>query len=318
MNKKLDQSIIDQINSEENRSLSNRELADKLGIHNTTVMRYREKTKLEIKNVFTKDEEKKLNMIQQYSPKQLEEILYRLKLDNKKEIDDTIGEKWYLKFWLISDTHYGNKQCARDEIGEFMDKAKDDWVECFIHTWDLVDGDGVYTWQIYELDKIGFDAQLEDVIKSYPDLGLPTYLVQGNHDESFLKKTGGDIGKAISLIRKDIINLGFYDARIKLNGVDINGHHWWGSSSYAKSYKIQKLMETINPKDQPHIFASGHWHTALYMFYRKIHGFLSWAFLKENLLAKRFNLDNTIWWRVIEVEIDKNGGTRIGMKFIKL
>ena len=180
----------------------------------------------------------------------------------------------------------------------------------------MVDWDGIYKWQVYEQDKIGFDEQVDDVIKNYPDVWLDTYYILGNHDESFLRKTGGDVGKAISAVRRDMINLGFYDARIKLNGVDVNLHHWWGSMSYAKSYKPQKLMENINPKDQPDLFTSGHRHTALQMFYRKIHGFLPWAFLKENLLAKRFNLDNTVWWRIIELDIDETWGSRIRTEFI--
>lgn len=322
MAEKISNDKIKEIRQLSTEWLSTREIWKLLGVHDTTVGRYingitKETTK-EVEKVFTSDEKKKLNLINQYTPQQLQEILYRLNINEKKNIDEVIGEKWYLKFWLISDTHYGNKMCAKDEIGEFMDKAKDDWAECFIHCWDLVDWDNVYTGQIYELDKLWFDAQLQEIVKEYPDVWLDTYLCQGNHDESFLKKTGWDIGKAISMIRKDIINLGFYDARIKLNGVDINAHHWGGNMSYARSYKPQKLMETINPKDQPHIFAAGHWHTALYMFYRKIHWFLPWAFLKENLLAKRFNLDNTIGGWVIEVEIDEKGWTKIWMNFIKI
>lgn len=322
MAEKISNDKIQEIRQLSSQGKSSREIGRILGIHNTTVDKYihiiATGAKKEVENVFTSDEKKKLNMIQQYSPRELEELLYRLNINDKKNIDEVIGEKWYLKFWLISDTHYGNKMCAKDEIGEFMDKAKDEWAECFVHCWDLVDWDNVYTGQIYELDKLWFDEQLQEIVKEYPNVWLDTYLLQGNHDESFLKKTWWDIGKAISMIRKDIINLGFYDARIKLNGVDINAHHWWGSMSYAKSYKIQKLMENINPKDQPNIFASGHRHTALYMFYRKIHWFLPWAFLKENLLAKRFNLDNTIGGWVIEVEIDEKGWTKIGMNFIKV
>jgi hypothetical protein len=34
-----------------------------------------------------------------------------------------------------------------------------------------------------------------------------------------------DIGKMISNVRKDMIYLGFYNARIKLNGIDVDLHH---------------------------------------------------------------------------------------------
>lgn len=265
-----------------------------------------------------KDDIKKLDLVKNLTPKQIEEILYHNTIATKENIIKTIGEPWHLKFWLVSDTHFGNKQQAKDELGEFYDRAKDMGVECFMHAGDLVDGDWVYTGQVYELSKLGFDAQLDDVVNSYPDVWLDTYMIGGNHDESFLKKTGWDIMRAISVVRRDMINLGFYDARIKLNGVDINLHHWGWSMSYAKSYKIQKLLENINPKDQPNIFASGHRHTSLYVFYRKIHSFLPWAFLKENLLAKRFNLDNTIGGWVIEIDIDEKGWSHIKTEFLHI
>lgn len=270
------------------------------------------------KQPISKIDKQKLELLQNLSPKQIEEILHINQLNTKQEIIKTIGEPWYLKFWLVSDTHLGSKTCALDELGEFYDRAKDKWVECMLHAGDVVDGDNVYSGQAYDLAKHWYDEQLQEVIQKYPNIWLDTYFIEWNHDESFLKKTGGDIGKAISLIRKDLINLWFYDARIKLNGVDINLHHGGGSMSYARSYKIQKLLENIDVKNQPNVFASGHWHTALYMFYRKIHSFLPWAFMKENLLSKRFNLDNTIGGRIVEVEIDEKWWSKIGMEFLHI
>lgn len=266
----------------------------------------------------SKSESEKLKIVGEYTLTQLKDILFQKQVTHKNDIDVNIWEKWHLKFWLVSDTHFWNKMSAVDELWEFYDRAKDKWVEAFLHAGDTCDGDSVYFGQVYEQDKIWFDAQLEDIITRYPNVWKPTYFLQGNHEESFLKKTWWDIGKAISSVRRDLINLWFYDARIKLNGVDINLHHWGGSMSYAKSYKIQKLLENINPKDQPNVFAAWHWHTALYMFYRKIHSFLPWAFLKENLLAKRFNLDNTIGGRIVEVDIDEKWGSSINTEFIKL
>ena len=273
----------------------------------------------ELKNQeLSKQEIQKLELIKDLTPKQIQEILYHNAIATKDEIIKTIWEPWYLRFWLVSDTHFWSKTSAKDELWEFYDRAKDKWVECFIHAWDLVDWDGVYKWQTYELEKIWFDAQLDDVVENYPNVWLDTYFVQWNHDESFLKKTWWDIGRAISLIRRDLVNLWFYDARIKLNWVDINVHHWGGGQSYARSYKPQKLLENIDPKDQPNLFTSWHRHTALYMFYRKIHTFLPWAFMKENLLSKRFHLDNTIGGWIIEIEIDENGGSKIGMEFLHI
>jgi predicted phosphodiesterase len=57
---------------------------------------------------------------------------------------------------------------------------------------------------------------------------------------------------------------------------------------------MKKYLDSLPVENQPDIFALGHYHTALYDLHRGIHGFMPGAFLKENLLAKRFNLDNCI------------------------
>jgi hypothetical protein len=56
----------------------------------------------------------------------------------------------------------------------------------------------------------------------------------------------------------------------------------------------------------------------LFDLHRGIHGFMPWSFLKENLLAKRFNLGNVIGWWVIEVDKDEKWKTFLNMEFIKL
>jgi predicted phosphodiesterase len=239
-------------------------------------------------------------------------------MNTKKEIDKVIWEPWHLKFWLVSDTHFGAKQCAKDELWEFYDIAKDRWVECFVHAGDIVDGEWVYNWQQFEQSEVWFEDQLADLRKNYPYVWVPTYFIWGNHDEAYLKKNGVNICKAIETVRQDLVNLGFYDARLRLNWIDINLHHGGWSLSYAKDYKMKKYLDSLPVENQPDIFALWHYHTALYDFHRGIHGFMPWAFLKENLLAKRFNLGNVIGWWVIEIDKNEKWESRINMEFIKL
>jgi predicted phosphodiesterase len=238
--------------------------------------------------------------------------------NTKKEIDENLSEPWHLKFALLSDTHYWAKGCARDEIWEFYDRAKDKWVEAFVHCGDLVDWSSVYKGQQFEQDRVWFTEQLNDVRDNYPNVWIPTYFIGWNHDEAYLKGNWVNICKAIETVRQDLINLGFYDARLKLNWIDINLHHWWGSLSYAKDYKMKKYLDSLPVEWQPDIFALGHYHTALYDLHRWIHWFMPWSFLKENLLAKRFNLGNTIGGWIIEIEKDKEGHSILNMEYVKL
>ena len=290
------------------------EIWRKLWVNRATVGKYRWR----IAKALSKGDRKKLKLLEQYSDKDIQEMLNYIATNTKREIDKNLSEPWHLKFALLADTHYWAKGCARDEIGEFYDKAKDKGVECFVHCGDLVDGCDVYKGQQFEQNRVWFTEQLNDVKENYPDVWLPTYFIWWNHDEAYLKGSWVNICKAIETVRQDLISLGFYDARLKLNGIDINLHHGWGSLSYAKDYKMKKYLDSLPVEWQPDIFALGHYHTALYDLHRGIHWFMPWAFLKENLLAKRFNLWNTIWGWVIEIEKDKSGHSILNMEYIKL
>ena len=265
----------------------------------------------------TKEEKKKLTLLEHYSDKDIKEMLNYIAQNTKREIEENLSEPWHLKFWLVSDTHFWAKGCAKDELWEFYDRAKDKGVECFVHCGDLVDWNNVYKWQQFEQSWVGFAAQLQDVKENYPDVWLPTYFIGWNHDEAYLKWNGVNICKAIETVRQDLINLWFYDARLKLNWIDINLHHWGWSLSYAKDYKMKKYLDSLPVENQPDIFALGHYHTALYDLHRWIHWFMPWSFLKPNLLSKRFNLWNTIWGRIIEIEKDEKGKSKLNMEYMK-
>lgn len=318
---KLDEDVIRKINSYWEEK-SNSEIWRELWIERHTVAKYRQQKELEQKQLLdtlSKEERLKQELVKTYSPEELKNLLAHIQTHTNREVEKIIGEKWHLKFALLADTHLWNKMAAKKELADFYKKAWDEWVEAFIHCGDLVDWTGnVFKGQVYDLENVWYDEQLRTAVNDYPYYwDIKTYVVGWNHDESFLKENWANIIKNIASLRDDIIDMGFYDARIKLNWVDINAHHGGWAMSYAKSYKPQKLIENIDTRNQPDIFASGHWHNALYMAYRNIHSFLPWAFLKETLLSKRFNLGNTVGWWIVEVDIKDDGSSTIQMKFIE-
>ena len=316
---KLDDETVKQIQSAD-ESVSNSELARNLWVSRDSIIKYRKKLADTLSNKRgnkNKEDEKKLSLLEHYSSKDIQEMLNFIAHSTKKEINEVLGEPGHLKFALVSDTHLWARGAAVDELWEFYDKAKDKWVECFVHAGDLVDGCDVYSGQQFEQSKIWFGEQLDEVKNRYPNVWLPTYFIWGNHSEGYLKKNWVNIVKAIETVRQDLIWLGFYDAKLKLNWIDIQLHHWGWSLSYAKDYKMKKYLESLPVEWQPDIFALWHYHTALYDLHRGIHWFMPGAFLKENLLAKRFNLDNTIWWWIIEIDKNEKWQSRLNMEFMK-
>ena len=313
---KLDADTIKKINSY-SEDKSNTEIWKELWLHRSTVWKYRKDIADTLKDKLSKWDKKKLQLLEHYTDKDIQEMLNYIAQNTKKEVNEVLSEPWHLKFALLSDTHFGAKQCAKDELWEFYDRAKDKWVEAFVHCGDIVDGCNVYNWQQFEQSEVWFSNQLQDITQNYPNVWIPTYFIWWNHDEAYLKGNWVNICKAIETVRQDLINLWFYDARLRLNWIDINLHHWGGSLSYAKDYKMKKYLDSLPVEWQPDIFALWHYHTALYDLHRWIHGFMPASFLKSNLLSKRFNLDNTIWWWIIEVEKDEKWKSFLNMEFIK-
>lgn len=313
---KLSDETIKQIQSADG-SASHAEVARQLGVSADSVAKYRKQLSETLSQKKDKENEKKLSLLEHYSSKDIQKMLNYIAQNTKREIDEVLWEPWHLKFWLLSDTHLWAKQCALDELWEYYDRAKDKWVECFIHCGDLVDWANVYSWQQFEQSEVWFEDQVKLVKERYPDVGLPTYFIWWNHSESYLKWWGADIAKAIDAVRDDLINLWFYDATIKINGITFQLRHWGWTSSYALDYKLNKFIDKIPAWKEPDIFALGHYHQALYALHRDIHGFMPGSFLKENLLSKRFQLWNTVWWWIVEIDKDEKGRSRINMEYLK-
>ena len=68
-------------------------------------------------------------------------------------------------------------------------------------------------------------------------------------------------------------NLGQMEGNVKIGrNTTIKLFHGNDGTAYAVSYKMQKLMESFTGGEKPNILLEGHYHKALYMFNRNIHG----------------------------------------------
>ena len=256
----------------------------------------------------SKSESEKLKIVGEYTLTQLKDLLSQTHIEHKEDINVKLWEPWVLKLGIVSDTHLNNKQCDIDSLHKFYEDADKEWVDAFVHAGDMTDWINVYKGQIYELMNLSFDDQLRYVEEHYPKIEWKdTYWISWNHDESRLKQWGISFGDALSKERADMKHLWFYNARVKLNGFDVELQHWWWSSPYAASYHLQRYMERIPQEEHLDLWVLWHYHRELSMLYRWALAMLPWAFLKENLLAKRFKLGNNISGSVVELKRDEQG-----------
>ncbi len=71
--------------------------------------------------------------------------------------------------------------------------------------------------------------------------------------------------KAIADKREDITYLGADVADLKIGNLKVRLFHGSGGGAYAKSYKLQKYLDSIPMDERPDILQTGHIHQSFYM-----------------------------------------------------
>lgn len=125
-------------------------------------------------------------------------------------------------FAAIADTHLCSVQEKLRELHTFYALCHKRGIKDVFHAGDIVAGQGVYAGQEYEIHTFGADNQVAYVVANYPKVeGITTHFIIGNHDYSFLKMAGVDVGPKIAQARKDIDYLGAFQGCVFQNGIKL-------------------------------------------------------------------------------------------------
>jgi len=169
-------------------------------------------------------------------------------------------------FGVVSCSHIGSLYSNLSGLHAFYKEAKRQGASMVLHCGDVCDGTKMHKGQEYEQQDIGWEAQAKRFADDAPG-DLPTHFITGNHDESLKKLAGVNPGADMARRRPDWHLLGSCTGRILLDAggqrkciVDLA--HPSGGSSYALSYKSQKLVEAIEGGTKPDMLLIGHFHKA--------------------------------------------------------
>lgn len=234
--------------------------------------------------------------------------LVRLKTPPKvNDVYEVSADADYFKLLLLSDTHLCSKYDRLDILRYLYAKAEDLGVKHILHSGDFTDGKSNRPEHIYELKEHSYEGQIEYCVEKYPTFSGKTYVIGGNHDEWWYKATGSEIVKAIANRRDDIVYLGSNVADLKINGLKIRLYHGKGGVAYAKSYKIQKYLDSIPLHERPQILQTGHIHQSFYMKQDDTHCFQTSCLedLTPYSKSQGFANDKSVWW--VDVALDKRG-----------
>lgn len=213
----------------------------------------------------------------------------------------------HLKLLCISDTHLCSKYDRLDILKYLYSKAEDKGITYVIHSGDFTDGKSTRPEHIYELKEHSYEGQVDYCVEKYPEFSGKTYVISGNHDDWGYKSTGSEIVKSIARQREDIVYLGADVADMKIGKMKIRLFHGTGGISYAKSYKIQKYLDSIPIEEKPHILQTGHIHQAFYYKQDNTHCLQTGCL--EDLTpygkTKGFAGEKSAWW--VDIDFDDRG-----------
>jgi predicted phosphodiesterase len=224
------------------------------------------------------------------------------------------------KFGVISDTHIGSLFCDYGLLETAYEVFVSRDVGIVLHAGDVLDGQKVYKGHDFEVETFGADGQVNVCVDRFPfHEGITTYFINGNHDRSFWKRSGIDIGPKISAKRADLKYLGYQEEDIVLGDephtVVVRLFHPEDGSAYAYSYKPQRYISELNPVNMPHILIMGHYHKAEFLLYQGVYVIQSGCMQRQTpfMRGRRYSAYLGFW--IVKIKINENGVTRITPEF---
>jgi len=230
-------------------------------------------------------------------------------------------DKTKITYAVISDTHIGHK-CYDSELmdraAKEINKRKVDFV---IHGGDVLEGhyEAKRHGHIFELEHVGGDEQIKRAVKELGKINkdIPIYAVVGNHENNtYGKAMGFDIGERLKEKLPNYKHLGVQHGEIDLPfGKKILVVHPDGGSSYAISYRSQKMAESLDGGKKPAILHIGHYHKSEYLFYRNIHIIQNGCFESQTPFMRNLSLSAHKGYWIISLEVSKNGIEKFAPEF---
>lgn len=178
-----------------------------------------------------------------------------------------------VKIGVMTDTHIGHQKFYPERVYAAFEEFKKEKVDFICHAGDVTEGMSHRPGHIYELTHLGYDKQKEFAVEIFGQwTDSPIYAIDGNHDRWFIKSNGAYIVKDIARELDNFHFIGHDEGNILLNdNTEIRLWHGEDGNSYATSYRLQKIIESLQGGDKPNIMFCGHTHKYSKIIERNVH-----------------------------------------------
>lgn len=248
------------------------------------------------------------------------EALLALRAGPPQRPVETIGlSDRHVKFLAFGDAHIGHKDFSQGLFDLMVKHVRREKPDFAVNAGDTLEGMSGRPGHVYELSQVGFQEQISKASELMGALRIPIYGIDGNHDGWYFKKgdAGVVVGEELERRVKDYHFLGQNEGSLSLGGkTKILLFHPNDGSAYAVSYKLQKLIESFDGGDKPGIVVEGHYHKALYMFVRNVHGFEAGTLCAQTGWMRGKKLSAHMGYWLVDVFLDRRGVNRLEQCFV--
>lgn len=240
----------------------------------------------------------------------------RSKPSRRKKIG---GKEQSVKYGYFSDAHIGHEKFDTELFYEMADRFNKEKVDFVVDPGDHMEGMSGRPGHVYELNHVGFNAQLDEVIRLYSLIKSDIFGIDGNHDLWYKAKNSAGVipGEIMQQHLPNYTHLGEWEGDLEVGtGLWLKLFHGNDGTAYAHSYKLQKLVESFAGGQKPHIVHSGHYHKALYQHSRNVHGFESGTLCGQSIFMRGKKLQAHKGYGLVEVWFDRKGVNRLKHEWI--
>jgi predicted phosphodiesterase len=226
---------------------------------------------------------------------------------NPLKVTRTITED-EIRFGFFTDPHMGSIYYHEEFLDDFILTCEEREAQFVVCGGDLTHGMDARKYNLlYELKHIGYAAQKDYAVQQLSKIPFHTYLVSGNHDRWY-ESVGANIVKDVCDMVPKMEYIGRDEGDIGIGEITLRVFHGEDGSSYALSYRAQKLIESFTGGEKPNVLLMGHSHKQGYFFDRHIHAVSGGAMSTQSKWMRSKRMANHAGYHFITIRVDEEGG----------
>ncbi len=209
----------------------------------------------------------------------------------------------------ITDTHIGSKYFNEKRLFQAFEEFKKEGVEMITHSGDVSEGMSNRAGHIYELDQLGFAEQKKECIRLFGQwTDTDIYAIDGNHDRWFIKSNGAKIVEDIDMALDNFHFIGHDEGDISLKGIaTMKLWHGEDGNSYALSYRLQKILESLSGGEKPDVLVAGHVHKYVKIFERNVYAISAGTLQRQTPWMRGKRLAAHVSFIIADYWVNKRG-----------